>query len=220
MGEQTFKRPEFVSYPELFQILNKKFNATHDEIRYWIRCDFNSIESEVPALFPFLSDIPTTDGGYPVPEGNFFQPSFYFFLIEDVHNYYPIPLTRFVYRMNLTARECWSIDFLRDANVKNMNILERAQRCGILRCYDKEMDDFTFFKTFKSGDKESRRLWADTDEGISILNDPESFFLLEDILRIERAFFNRPREDCLKELEINVTLPNLKVVSLNSNVED
>ncbi len=213
--------PEFVDYNELFQILNKKYNATHDELRYWIKCDSiigDISEHDSAALFPFMSDIPTAYDGLPLIHDELFNPIYYFFMIEDVHNYFPAPQTRFIYRMNLTSRECWSVDFLKSQ--RNMNILEKAQRAGLLRCYNKETDDFTLYKTFKAGDKESKRLWCNTDEGINILNDPESFFLLEDILRIERAFFNKPLESCLKELEINMPLPNLKVVSLQNIQKD
>lgn len=242
MNNLPFYNLEFVNYDELSAILYQKYNATDDEIRYWIKRSvdrFREIEEdkaklshpdalwvdtywmlkESPAslLLPFQTDLPSLEDDYLYAQDEFFYPEYYYYLARDAHEFTPPPHMRFVYFRHLAALRSWASEKIDDTSGKKFDVLVLAQRRGLLRCYDKDIDDFTFYKTFRTGIKESKRLWADTDLGLEMLNDPETFFLLEDIIRIERCIFRKSRAACLEELKIELAKPDIKVVKIDSN---
>lgn len=224
---------EFIDYIELFNILSKKFKATHDEIRYWSHRSLkymDKVDQEDNPIFydedgtlhfeqgesfiiPFVSDIPTKDDRYETPQSDFFSPEYYFYIARDAHEFEPPRHLRFVYFRDLSSYRNWGDFSIGEISEKKSNLLIEASLSGLLRCYDKELDEFTYYKTSKIGDKETKRKWAQSDEGLSLLRDPDSFFLLEDIIKIERAMLKKDRKLCLEDMQVSLAKTEPKVVS-------
>lgn len=205
---------DLITYDEMYKILKEKFNVTHEELRYWIKIDVEKIYEEAKnrdmpclcsdflhitsdsnllndILVPFSSDIPYGDT-YPIPHNHFFYPKYYFYSKKTVLNFTPFSNLRFVYQKNLTGIRNWN-DY-RGSNKESSRSLTllKANEVGILRFYNELIDDFTFFDNHS-------RIWAHFD-GESYVENPESFFLLYDILNVERIFFGKDKELCLNEL--------------------
>jgi hypothetical protein len=231
---------ELIDYSELFKLLSKKFNATHDEIRYWShrslkymnKCEQEdnpiyydedgnlSFEYGESFIIPFVCDVPIKDDRYKIPESEFFTPEYYFYVARDSHEFEPPRHLRFVYFRDLSANRNWGDFSIGEIGEKKPNLLIEASLSGLLRCYDWESDEFTLYNTSTVGDKHTKRKWAQCDEGISILNDPDSFFLLEDIITIERAMLKKDRKLCLKDMQITIEKSEPKVVSFEKKKKE
>lgn len=186
---------DLIPYPEVYSILKGKFNVTHDELRYWVKKGIESlymkdILDDDNLLIPFISDLPFIDT-YAVPKKEFFYPEYYFYPKKNILNFMPLPPLRFVYRKDLTGLRNWNN--YRDSSCPNL--LLKANECGILRFYDHSLDDFTFFAT-------KSQKWCDSSWGEDYVDKPESFFLLYDILNVERIFLGKEKELCLNELHL------------------
>lgn len=201
----------FITYDELYEILHKKYNATHDEVEYWVNYQQNfGYNNKIHhstlhrfcggnTLIPFSYDIRDAEGMYCVN----FSPIYSFYLLFSADDYIPPYHKRFVYIRDLSGKRNWSSHLRSDTNLySDFPALDEASREGLIRFYDKDKKEFTFKKHFKMGENQSDVLWINTTEGQEYLSQPGSFFLLEDIIKIERIFFNKPREECLKELGI------------------
>lgn len=203
----------FITYDELYEILLKKFNADHNEVEYWVNLERSNMDFpqrifktdldkfyNANAVMPYVSDLPNADGYYIIDQ----QPAIYsFYLSPCANKYKPIIHNRLVYLQDLAGKRNWSAHLRSDTNLySDFPSLDEACRAGLIRFYDETKQVFTYKKHFKMGDNQSDVLWINTTEGQEYLSQPDSFFLLEDILKIERIFFNKPREECLKELGI------------------
>jgi len=201
---------EFINYDELYKILYDKYKSTHEEIRYWI-IKHNSVSSNsVGTIIPFLSDLPRCiymdEKEQDVyislinPPSSFFIPQYHFYLKSQATNFHP-KFCRFVYLKDLTSLRNW-YDFKRNESHSMIYaLLIKANAAGILRLYDDTIDEFTLYNPNYSHPKEGKKwFWGATADGEKYLSSPDSFFLITDILNIERIFFNKPREECLKEM--------------------
>lgn len=204
-----------IPYPEMAAILKGKHKATDEEIRYWIKraflekqyLDVNDHElatSNDVLLYPIFSDLPTHDYFYKFPDRNIFCPEYYFYDKQLVLQFVPYPHFRFVYLQDLVNKRNW-------AQIRYQHDLLEANRNGILNFYSHSSDDFSLYN--KNG-----ILWSSTFEGEDYVNLPSSFFLLFDILNVERIMFGKSRDDCLKELNLEIVqleLINNNVLPLN-----
>lgn len=205
------KESPFYSYEEMSLILCKKFDATLDEINWWVR---NS-EIENPffrtkhpdkeesedllfhlCLIAYSAEFPNAEGWYFCSHA---APEYGFYAIVAVENFIPSPQNRLVTIGDLSCKRNWTIYARTETNLySQFPSLDIAAREGLIRFYDGEQ--FTFEKTFTSGNLSTEQLWYKTDEGQEMLSQPTTFFLLEDIIKIERLFLNRPYDECAKEL--------------------
>lgn len=201
--------PDLIPYDEMYRILREKFNATHDELRFWIKISLEFVTSNkftdsgepllvnmdesfnngLYLLSPYGSDLPTFNECYDIPPDRFFYPKYYFYWKQAVLQFIPSPHLRFVYRKDLTGKRHWH------SSTRSFNLL-KANECGILRFYDQSLDEFTFFAN-------DSQLWCHSFEvQKDYVENPETFFLLYDILKVERIFFGKDKELCLNELGI------------------
>jgi hypothetical protein len=209
--EFNYQTIKFINFNELTNILYKKYHATYDEIRYWIKEEekyYNRSDDEhehlEKFLLPFVSDLPRFDGRWELSRGRCFYPEHYFYVKNCAESYIAYPHKRFVYVKDLTALRNWPQYSKKETKlVSCFPALNEAARSGLLRFYQQEDHDFTLYQPSLNEDLENRKLWINTAQGEEYLNDPEKFFLLEDIINIERVFYGRKREDCLKELGFN-----------------
>jgi len=194
---------DLISYDEAASIILPKFRATHDELRYWIKLandnesENNLFDDTKDYLLPFASEFPI-DNMYRRPLDGFFYPEYYFYDKASVLEFIPQPFLRFVYQKDLSGKRNW-YDYKR-GNPESLiyKTLFRANECGILRLYDHNDDEFRIYAN-------KTQIWCHTFEGESYLNNPDSFFLLYDILNIERIFFKKDKTLCLLELGLPTT---------------
>lgn len=206
--------PIMISYDELYKLLYEKFEATHDEIRYWIKLSFSFNSSMMinNTLTPYHTDIAShnyTDlhlyygQTYIYAKENFLNPQYHFYSKEEADKFIPLPINRFVYRKDLTGKRNWQ-----EKDDRILAILKRANEVGILRCYDKESDTFTLYapksKMLSNSIDDSKGfLWCNSFHGDDYFNKPDSFFLLYDILILERVFLGKSREACEQEIRVD-----------------
>ena len=218
---------EFVDYNELYNILNEKIGATHDELHVWARQHRNHHIRDIKNFFindnphdlliPFVSDLPDIDRNY-IPVLNKFDPMLCFYLERMVTSFDPPKHSRLVYIKDLSAKRNWPQYSRRDIeeNAKKQNdeyrektmfsifpALDRASKNGIIRFYDKETYQFSYYQISKSNNSSMDKLWIETAIGEEYVAENHSFFLLQDIINVERIFFNRSRKECLEELGFN-----------------
>lgn len=228
---KLFSHFELLDYSELYNIISKKHNATHDELKYWIYLSLNyaeRLDEEENQIYnegqfyliPFESDIPNEQDHYLLPKKDFFNPQYYFYIKRDVHEFMPAWEMRIVYFKDLPNKRNWSDFYPSEIDKNKSNLLVEASKSGLLRCYDRDLNEFTYYKNFRSGEKESKRPWAQTEEGLEILRDPDSFFLLEDIIKIERAILKKDRDLCLQELNIHIEKPSPKIISFEKKKKE
>lgn len=193
---------EFIDYDQLYLLLNKKFKATHAELRYWIKCDYEGLFTKgwtlatIPkceGLYPFLSDI---CGASQDIDLRYFYPECFFYLKAETEKFLPISLKRFVTVSDLVIVRNW----IETTDTSRYTILRKAAEMGLLRYYDKDNDCFTHFYQIKLGSQVSLKKWHETDFMNNHIENPNSFFLLEDILKTERFFFKKPLALCEAEL--------------------
>lgn len=225
--------PDLIHYNEMYRILREKFNVTHDELRFWIKIslefiknnknDESHIETKIIGenedniiyidnyfnnglylLFPYVSDLPTFNDYYDIPQDGFFFPKYCFYIKEAVLQFSPSPHLRFIYQKDLTGQRNWNNYRIGKKDSACSEILLKANECGILRFYNHFIDEFTLHAT-------KSQIWFQTFEGESYVGNPESFFLLYDILNVERVFLGKDKELCLNEL-------GLKPIDLPKNV--
>lgn len=207
---ESTKELDLISFDEMSRILQREFKATPDEIRYWIKAgikekeialktSFVDINDEVfdpfppnnSYLFPYYTDL-IYNGIYLHPEHDFFYPECFFYDKQQILKFEPLRTHRFVYQKDLSGMRNWS-------DYKNIySTLLNANEKGILKFYHKTIDSFTLYAN-------DIQLWCHTFEGEAYASNPESFFMLFDIINIERIFFNKDRNLCLEELHINST---------------
>lgn len=199
---------DLISYDETYRILKEKFNITHDELRFWIKISLDFIKSNkfvdegetiigiekcfdngLYLLFPYVSDLPTFNNCYDIPADGFFYPEYCFYNRKSVLQFIPSSHLRFVYIKDLTGKRNW-IDSTRS------DALMKANESGILKFYNHSLDEFSFFAT-------RTQKWCHSFEVKEYLDNPESFFLLHEILTLERVFFGKDKNVCLNELGIN-----------------
>jgi hypothetical protein len=204
--------PKFIRYNEAYEILHRKHKVTHDEFRYWVLYDSRPItwnphfyETDYThRIISHISDIPDdrygNEPGYQICK-NKFEPRYCFYHKKTIQKYNPNPRLRFVCIKDLPVRFWHKWDRVEHETICEYPSLEYAAKNYMLRFYDKDRDEFTLEKTWPINGK--KELWYYTPEGKQMLNDHQTFFLLEDIIHIERVFNNRPLEDCINELKIN-----------------
>jgi len=222
---------DMVSYDELYKILFAKFKASHDEIKYWVM--LSKIEKDrhyFPQLgnylTPFQSDLPLslnpkgTAGSYIFTDERFLNPEFCFYKRKEVEEFIPPPYSRFVYLKDLAALRNWSDYKIDEKHTKIFELLKLANESGILRFYDPILNEFTLTKKqtrhIMTPDAALEKLWSHTFDGEAYCANPDSFFLLFDILTIERVFFNKDYNLCLEELYGKSAKPPHNVLSLCS----
>jgi|ERR1700729_545615 len=204
---------KFIDYNELYKILHEKIEATHDELMVYAHWGQNYIENSLESfdvekcdynhiLIPFLSDLPGLNGNYECPLKNF-DPRLCFYHIKNINRFDPPRPSRLVYIRDLPKRN-WDKHLNSEKDIySDFLVLDRAAESGHLRFYDKETYEFTFHERSKSNNPSMDKLWIHTDKGQKYVTKPFNFFLLQDIVNIERIFFDRPRNDCLLELGFN-----------------
>jgi hypothetical protein len=186
---------EMINYEELYRIMWDKYKATHDELRYWIALSERSLfkeNYEEMRLKPYLSDIPIDIEYWPISGTDFHFPQDRFYKLRQVDNFNPNPRARFVYLRDLTKRDNWHSNYIAS------NLLY-GNRIGVLRFYDHLTNEFTLHKSFPY-DSSHTELWCNSSDASSLTSDPESFFLIYDILTMERILFNRNLDSCRDEL--------------------
>jgi hypothetical protein len=203
---------DLIPYDELFHILHTKFRATHHEIRYWVKKSLDYVnavnlknqesqedfefclDESVSLLFPYATDLPYL-GMLQSPPDNFFYPECYFYQKKFVNSFFPEPHLRFVYQKDLTGLRNWNDYKINDPRSFSMvsQTLLKANEYGILKFYNLPLHDFTTHAN-------KLQIWCQTFEGEAYAADPDSFFLLYEILNVERVFFKKDRDECLKEL--------------------
>lgn len=219
VAETPFSQ-QFIDYPELYRILHEKISATHDEIQFWarqypqvcayvphdihIKCFFE--ENIKNVLLPFVSDLPAPGQNliYTTPLEKF-DPTLCFYHLKNVNDFAPPKHYRLVYIKELgwKGRNYWRKYPRPETSYSYFPELDSAAKNGLIRFYDKETYEFTYHQKSKSNNPAMDKLWINTEEGQKYINDPDEFFLLQDIINIERIFFNRPRNECLEELGFN-----------------
>jgi len=225
---------DLIPFVELSIILRKEFKASAEEIRYWIKRSLSQDQALARKLYedinddnindfllnetllsPYLSDIPLA-GFYQYPDANFFYPECYFYDKQQVLKFVPAPHLRFVYQKDLTAHRNWNDYKNNRSHSLIYQTLFTANEKGMLRLYSTELDEFTINAT-------AHQLWCHTFEGESYFSNPDSFYLLYEILNIERIFFKKDRNLCLEELQIKSSQlpPNVyKFKKKASNMKD
>lgn len=200
------KEEDFIFYDDLYKILNDKYNITHDELRYWIK-NYNGYGFNYNNLAAYVSDIPEFGESFCRKSLHFcekFNPIYSMFIREKINSLNPGKLQRFVYIKDLSGQRNWVQYNRSETNYhSNYPALDQAAANGMLRFYDRELDQFTLYQKSLSGNSKQDKLWIETDEGQHYITQPDNFFLLQDIINIERIFFKRPRKDCLEELHVN-----------------
>jgi hypothetical protein len=210
---------DLIPYEEMSAILRQKFNATHAEIKYWVKKSMHENKFEHSKMYedvdwqitlaeimedssfilpPYASDLPFLNL-YEYPPEGFFHPDCYFYERSMVLRFIPPPPLRFVYQKDLTAKRNWNDYKSNQADSMRTRTLSRANECGILRFYDPNINEFTTHAN-------KNQIWCHTFEGEAYMANPDSVFLLYDILNVERIFFNKDRNLCLSELKINQPL--------------
>lgn len=206
---------DLITYDELFSILHEKFKVTHDELMYWIKKSLNYanfkteydsgdqpcnhyfpeyLEDDRSFLIPFSSDLPNM-GMYEFPPDNLFYPECYFYIRQSALRFTPSPSYRFVYQRSLRSLRNWN-DYESSHSLIAQTLL-KANEYGILRFYNRKRDEFTLY------DENGIGLWCHSFAGPDYVNDPDNFFLLHEILTLERVMFKKDRNECLRELGIN-----------------
>lgn len=204
---------DLISYDEMFHILYDKFKTTHQELRYWIKkslddlksANINNVIQEVLVIDPFVhnssfllipyaSDLPIM-GLYEYPAEGFFYPQCYFYDRQSVLKFIPYTALRFIYQKDLTGKRNWNDYKTNDSSSLICQTLLKANEYGILRFYNDSIDEFT-------SRANEIQIWCHTFEGEAYVSNPESFFLLYEILTLERIFFKKDRMSCLTELEL------------------
>jgi hypothetical protein len=213
---------DLIPYDEMYRTLKEKFNVTHAELRYWIKESIKKIYYKKHVhieqlldlsnvLVPFVSDLPFIDH-YEISNNEFFYPECYFYQKKDVLSFVPSPPLRFVYQKDLTGKRNWNDYRISSKDSSRSRILLNANECGVLRFYNDSIDDFTLYAN-------KSQIWFQTFEGESYVENPDSFFLLYDILNVERIFFGKNKELCLNELGLkSADLPQ-NVIHLKKNKE-
>jgi len=213
-------KKEFIRYPEVYNILHDKYRVTHDELNYWIKRD-RKLEDEEAFSYgncskyfePFISDIPQKNTTYKYSPISC-EPTVCFYNKISIENYTPDILNRFIYIRDLPLRLWHKWDRVEHETYAEYPSLEFAAKYSMLRFYDKNTHEFTLEKTFtlkKDNETiETRQLWYNTTDGQQMLSDSQTFFLLEDIIHIERVFNKRPLEECMKELGYNLEVSDDK----------
>lgn len=217
---ESIYHPDFIGYDEMYSILFHKFNSTHDEVRYWVKKSLDHIKTlhkdqienggslfmeaiiddSTSLLFPYGSDLPYL-GTYDYPPDGFFYPQCYFYERKSVNKFIPSPTLCFVYQKDLAGKRNWNDYKVIGSHSLISQTLLKANEYGILRFYDYSLDEFTLYST-------PSQLWCHSFKGESIVSNPDSFFILFEILTLERVFFNKNRQACLDELKIkNSPLP-------------
>lgn len=227
--------PEFIRYPEVYRILHEKYKCTHEELKYWIIRNYWARKEDwlpfnSPAkLVPYKSDIPLDfrrerisiydddpeyilqylfqiDFVWPI------DPTIKFYVKKWVEEFEVIPSMRLVTIQQLGIDRCWrQWDRVDNEIYSYYPSLELGAKNGMLRFYDKEVNDFAYYRTKIGGTTiPNKELWYYTSDGQNMLSDPNTCFLLEDIIHIERTFEMISREDCIKSLGINIEAPNEK----------
>lgn len=193
------------------KIFRDKFNSTPEEVRYWVK---GSVERKrghtaysLPNIYPYISDIPLNNderfGSQYLginTENTHFHPEVCFYPKSTVDLFHHHS-HRFVYFRELPLRG-WG-NFKLNENESNLRktILD-ANEVGILRYYDKELDDFTLNVTrlWSSSSTYRTMRWSSYLEEDNHFLTNDTFFLLYDIIAVERSFFGKDRNLCLKEL--------------------
>lgn len=210
MADLSLPDVDFIDYDQLFYYLSHKFKATHDEIRYWIKLSAQEVNIHPLHLYAYISDLPFDymDQQFREPYGLF--PETFYFKPLEVEAFTPQPYLRFVYLKDLTTRNWVDLPYN-----KKEDTLSLACACGMLRVYDHKINEFTNHKVVTCGIRENHVRWETSDAWEDIITNPETFFLLEDILKVERHFFKKDRALCLSELEYKKRNPPIKVVSMS-----
>lgn len=140
------------------------------------------------------------------------DPTIKFYVKDWVEAFELIPSMRLVTIQQLGVDRCWrQWDRVDNEIYSNYPSLELGAKNGMLRFYDKEVNDFAYYRTKIGGTTiPNKELWYYTSDGQNMLSDPNTCFLLEDIIHIERTFEMISREDCIKSLGINIEAPNEK----------
>jgi len=205
---------QFLDYNEAYAILHDRIKAQQVEIEYWAKNSFHtpfsgqsiSLSQVFPIpnrfvsfLIPFVSDLPNSDKSY-LSTSPPFDHTLCFYLEKNVMSFFPPLHTRLVLIQDLPGR-LWHREGRSEINPhSDFPALEKAAQNGILRFYNPETYNFTYYKNSKNGSSHDK-LWYYTSEGEKYLSGKGGeFFLLQDIVNIERIFFNRPRNECLEEL--------------------
>jgi len=206
--------PDLIPYNEMHHFLKEKFNITHEELRYWIKMSLtfikdkfydideditlymeDSVQNDVYLLFPYVSDLPDINSAYQLSENEFFYPEYCFYSKQAVLQFKPSYHLRFVYQKDLTGKRNWNDYRIGSRDSPLSKILLKANEHGMLRFYDYSIDEFTRNAT-------PSQKWCQSFEGEEYIKSPESFFLLCDILNVERVFLGKNKELCLNELGI------------------
>lgn len=201
-----------INYDELCKLLYSKFKATSDEIRYWVK---NSLLlGDLSKIWAYRSDIPIIrpDKGrnnyymmvHRDVSTDLFYPEYYFYNFEKANEFVPDPLYRFVLLQDLTSKRNWYDYKIDEENTVIRDTLSKANEGGILRFYNKSIDDFTLYKQKPSNnnlvDDGKKQLWCHSFDFPDFLANPNTFFLLYDIMTVERVFFKKDLNICLEEL--------------------
>jgi hypothetical protein len=199
----------FYNYEETYKILNDKFNITHDELWFYSHKGINYINginvssSSHICLLPFISDIPKFDKTYEFTNSGS-NIKFCFYQKEYIDSFIPLTYERFVYIKDLAGKRNWPRHTRSDTNLySEFPALDEAANNYLLRFYDGEKNVFTYKKDYQIGNEVRSQLWIQSIDGQEYLSQPDNFFLLQDIINIERIFYKRPLVDCLIELEID-----------------
>jgi hypothetical protein len=186
---------EMINYEQLYMIMWDKWKATHHELHYWIASSHrNCFMGNYDEIFlkPYLSDIPSYIRYWPIPDKDFNFPQDRFYNLHQANNFKPHPTARFVYLRDLTKRDNWHSDYIAS------NLLY-GNKIGALRFYDPLTHEFTLHKSFPY-DSSHTELWCNSSDASSLISDPESFFLIYDILTMERIIYHRHLDSCMDEL--------------------
>lgn len=197
---------DMISYDELYKILYEKYKATHDEIKYWVKISKEGKGGDSP-LIPYRTDLELNinNESFIFPAEGFLYPEYCFYKKEEAKIFKPLPPFRFVYLKDLTAKRNWNNYNIDSKKTNIFELLKHANEFGILRLYDPKFQDFTFHRinknqSIKDTFLQKKQLWCHTFEGESYLSNPDSFFLLHDILIFERIFFKKDWKLCMQEL--------------------
>lgn len=173
---------KMIDYDKLYELLHKRLKASHAELHYWIRkndipaywVDFRNQLNEMPLVTTY------NDGIYP---------EYHFYSLNDVTNFIPKRGDRLITASDLYIRG-WSDNYVTH--------LRKACEVGILKLFDKERQSFTHTKYFPQSN--SNVSWVDTIDGEETINDPHSFYRLEEIIYAERILLRFPKDKLEKEL--------------------
>ena len=120
---------------------------------------------------------------------------------KKINSFDPPKHSRLVYIKDLSAKRNWTkYSRAETKNHSEFPALDRAAENGIIRFYDEDTYQFSYYQKSKNNNSSMDKLWIETDKGEEYVTKPDSFFLLQDIINVERIFFNRSRKECLEEL--------------------